>query len=115
MPKKLSRRELRKLIAEAGSFEAPAMDPLSTGEVMDMMRRGEDVAGVERNRGQSATYDENRAKVDSMVKDAEREIVKIVEDLADIVGDRAVPAALRAVKTVIARQQKMDALRKQGL
>jgi uncharacterized protein (UPF0147 family) len=50
-----------------------------------------------------------------MVKDAEREIVKIVEDLADIVGDRAVPAALRAVKTVIARQQKMDALRKQGL
>jgi hypothetical protein len=49
MPKKLSRRELRKLIAEAGSFEAPAMDPLSTGEVMDMMRRGEDVAGVERS------------------------------------------------------------------
>ena len=115
MPKKLSRRELRRLIAEAGSFEAPAMDPLSTGEVMDMMRRGEDVAGVERL-GRNATYDENRAKVDSMVKDAEREIVKIVEDLADIVGDRRATGALTsAVNSVIARREKMDALRKQGL
>lgn len=47
--KKISRRELRKIIAEAGSFEAPAMNPLSTAEVMDMMRRGEDVEGVERS------------------------------------------------------------------
>ncbi|WP_341715255.1 hypothetical protein, partial [Limnobacter sp.] len=46
---KITRKELRAIIAEAGSFEYAGgpPNPLSTADVMDRLRQGEDVAGVE--------------------------------------------------------------------
>lgn len=79
---KITRKELRQIIVEqAGSFEAPSNRPLSTGEVMDMMRRGEDVKGVERPR-----FDPEAAGRSHVAAQLAPEVAKAAAHVSEVVN-----------------------------
>ena len=84
---KITRRELRQIIAEAGSFEAPGINPLSTAEVMDMIARGEDVEGVEAPRAdmsyQTEKYIPTIKRAHTMIKGLQSELTGVQFGNAD--------------------------------
>ena len=81
---KLSRKELRQIIAEAGSFEyadGNPPDPFGTGEVLDKLKRGERVKGVERPR-----FDPEAAGRSHVAAQLAPEVAKAAAHVSEVVN-----------------------------